>query len=130
MSLPELLRFCRPDISCAEIAWLGRKLDIARHESQVEPQFGVIRQLSEHIERFDIFGREPPRFGEPFRHADMERGIQHRCVAVMLVEHARFVEASLPLRFIAKRINREHTVLPLQQVGSAFRHDIVHRPSN
>jgi hypothetical protein len=32
-------------------------------------KFGVTRQLSKHIERFDIVGREPPRFPEPLRRA-------------------------------------------------------------
>ena len=93
-------------------------------------KFRLSRKLSEHIERFDIFGSEPPRFGGTVASCRYGARNTARYVAVMLVEHARFVEASLPLRFLAKRINRERSVQPLQQVGSAFRRDIVHHPSH
>ena len=65
---------------------------------------------AEHVERFDIFGREPPRLGEPLRRADMEPGIEHGYVAGMLAEHRRLVERPLALRHLAAPVDRERPV--------------------
>ena len=57
----------------------------------------------------------------------MQAGIQHRQRAGIFVEHRRFVERRLAFRHLAAPVDRERLVEPLQQIGTAFRHDIVQR---
>ena len=50
-------------------AWLGTNWMSPGMKFRLSRKIRVTRQLSEHIERFDIVGREPPRFPEPLRRA-------------------------------------------------------------
>jgi hypothetical protein len=66
---------------------------------------GVAREFAKHVERLDIFEREPPRLGKALRRIDMEPRIKHREVAGMFVEHRRPVEGLFAFRHFAATID-------------------------
>jgi hypothetical protein len=56
----------------------------------------------------------------------MQPGIQHGNRAGMCVEHRCLVERRLAVRHLAASVDGERPIQPVEQIGPACRHDVVH----